>query len=507
MSAPPNVVLVTIDCWRYDRCGFNGYRQPTTPTLDRLAADSVVFTDAYATGCVTAESFPGILAGQHSYDGSVNPVHADRQVQGIPADAETLAGYLRDEGYETVATVTNSHLVTGLNFDSGFETFRNVEVGTDGDPAPTTAEGDDRSERNGYLPELPFPGMGDLFGSLRGRLRSRQSASLTGNPYLLPFLLYRWYQHRDGGVSPPASAVLDEFTDRLDEAFDGDRPVFGWTHLMDLHAPLDPAQVAAGGLYDASATDVYRHDGARLTDVYSPGYSACYDSALRYVDDQLGRLVNHLKARGEWDRTVLVVTGDHGEALYDRGFYGHPAHYLFDELLHVPLVVRTPDDDANRVDAPVSLGWLHEIIAETVDRPRGTFPATSDVESHLEPAADADSGRVLVADSLDDRGHSVVVRDGEWKFWRVADELADSRYIQGDWRVPRSGTDWDWTTDGTAVEHLTDPVERNPRPGASAPDHLRTVADRVETSIDDRPRLSVELDESVEDRLKQLGYV
>lgn len=60
----PNVLLITIDCLRQDRCGAYGYHRNTTPTLDSVARDSFVFENEFATGPVTAESFPGILAGR-----------------------------------------------------------------------------------------------------------------------------------------------------------------------------------------------------------------------------------------------------------------------------------------------------------------------------------------------------------------------------------------------------------------------------------------------------------
>ena len=60
-----NVLLITIDCLRADHVGFMGYDRPATPNLDRLAAESVAFENAFATGPRTAESFPGILASAY----------------------------------------------------------------------------------------------------------------------------------------------------------------------------------------------------------------------------------------------------------------------------------------------------------------------------------------------------------------------------------------------------------------------------------------------------------
>jgi arylsulfatase A-like enzyme len=66
-----------------------------------------------------------------------------------------------------------------------------------------------------------------------------------------------------------------------------------------------------------------------------------YANSLAYIDSQLGRLFDHLKKRGEWDRTLVVVSGDHGEAFYEHGMPAH-ANSIFDEAARVPLVIRAP---------------------------------------------------------------------------------------------------------------------------------------------------------------------
>ncbi|WP_372910290.1 sulfatase [Salinigranum sp.] len=504
MQQTPHVVLLTVDCWRYDRCGFNGYARPTTPVLDGLAGESLVFDRAFASGSITAGSFPGILAGHHSHNASVNSQHPQTQVQGIPAGSATLASHLRDHGYRTVATVTNAHLLPSLNFDVGFDEFRNVEVtGDDGDGKREagTGGGESGSDDESEAKATPFRGkqMGSLFQDLRGRLRTKSTASPLRNPYVLPFVAYRYSQLRDW-PSPSAETVVDAFTRQLDAAFDAEGPVFAWTHLMDLHAPIHPVQVNAGGLTTVSRYEAFRYDAERLCNVYSSGYNAMYDSVVRYVDGQIAAVVDYLEARGVWDNTVLVVTGDHGEALFDRGFYGHPAHYMYDELLHVPLLVRTPARVGRRVDGPFSLAWLHELLADVTGVARGPFPATSGRTSHVTAEGDADA--VVVADALDDCGHSIVVRNAEWKYWRVGSTLSEWSYIDLD----EAPTDWDWTTEGTGFRTDSDRTERHPVPGSVVPESLPAHADAVETTNGARPTLRVEYDYDVEDRLRQLGY-
>jgi len=73
----------------------------------------------------------------------------------------------------------------------------------------------------------------------------------------------------------------------------------------------------------------------------APVVKDLYADSLAYVDTQIERLLRHLRARGLWDRTVIVVTGDHGQAFYEHGFSAH-ASALFDEVMRVPLIIRAP---------------------------------------------------------------------------------------------------------------------------------------------------------------------
>src|SRR5690606_37043204 len=83
-----------------------------------------------------------------------------------------------------------------------------------------------------------------------------------------------------------------------------------------------------------------------------------YRDSLAYVDEQIGRLVAGLEERGEWENTLLIISGDTGQAFMEHGFAGH-ANKLYDEVLRTPLIVRIPDHDpavrtdlAHHLDVP-----------------------------------------------------------------------------------------------------------------------------------------------------------
>ena len=99
-----------------------------------------------------------------------------------------------------------------------------------------------------------------------------------------------------------------------------------------------------------------------------------YDAAVAYVDRELGRFFDELKQRDIYDDAFVLLTSDHGEAFFDHGTYGH-AKTLYQELTHVPLVVKWPGNaPTGRVDTPVS----HVDIFPTVLAAAGLNPTATE---------------------------------------------------------------------------------------------------------------------------------
>lgn len=486
-----NVVLLTIDCLRYDRCGFNDHDRETTPTLDRIAHESTIFDSAVAPGPRTSESFPGILAGLLSADCRF---YDELPFKPIPTEAPTIATWLRDQGYRTVAAISNPQLSPVRNFDRGFETFSNLRI---------EHEGDRFDNGTGSESDGETGGLRETIGSIRGRLRDpirerlREHGPRSFDPATWAFLLERIARKRAGWPTVPGARVIDRLVEALDSAAD-DRPVFAWSHLNDLHAPIHPGRVREGGLRGTpSDLRQFRWDLNRIADQYEPNYAAMYESTLRYVDAQIGRLVEHLQERGMWDETILVVTADHGEALHDRGVYGHAAgndryaydptrDYMYEELLHVPLLVRIPGSEGRRVQAPVSLAWMHELIAETAGLEQGDFPRQSGRESHLDPTRTVS----VVADALSADGHTIVTRRGRLK--RISECAGGDRgSIDGDPLV---------------FDLAVDPGERTDLSGERSTPELADTAEAVFTPPDSLRPLGGSIDSRTRELLGQLGY-
>lgn len=464
-----NVLLITVDCLRRDRCGIYGHHHDTTPTMDALARKGYVFDEAYATGPVTTESFPGILAGRLSAQCVAGETLYQKR---IPEGEPTIATHLRDAGYDTIGVISNPRIGCHVDTDRGFETFWNLRTGG----------GSDKVEDDGSGSLLPNLQVGERLYQLREEMREHDSVPYR---YELPFLGFRSYQYLTGWPSVRGEKVVDSFLEGLSEV---SSPFFGWTHLMDVHGPIHPKTVEEGGLVSDGLFSQFRSHARRVSDVYDAQTEGRYDSAVRYVDDQIGRIVDWLQSEGLWEETTLIVTADHGDALYDRGIYGHPQHYTFDELLSVPLVVRMPGEDGERISRPFSLGWLHGVISEVCELGDIGAPMSSELSWNA-TTSPIDEREVLLADSISPDGHSVVARrEGEKR-------VVHSDGLEFLNRGPQK----------SGAYHITrDPKERVP---GESKDGLYKRASEVMVAPEEiESAASTEIDQVTEDRLKQLGY-
>ncbi|HET8922332.1 MAG TPA: sulfatase-like hydrolase/transferase [Candidatus Acidoferrum sp.] len=139
----------------------------------------------------------------------------------------------------------------------------------------------------------------------------------------------------------PGNEVVDHALAWLDG--NHRKPFLLWVHLYDAHHPYNPP---------ASYLQKYR--------------AHPYDGGIAFVDAQVGRVVAYLKSKGIYDRTLIVVAGDHGEGLGEHGEKTH-GFFIYDATLHVPLIFKLPSGVAQRkpvVDEPANLADLLPTILE-----------------------------------------------------------------------------------------------------------------------------------------------
>jgi len=306
------VVLITIDTLRADRLGAYGHRAPTTPVLDALAAESVLFEHAAATCPATAPSVAAILTGHH------RAVHGvERNTSRLRADVSTLAEILRRAGHRTVAVVANP-VLNRRGFEQGFERF---------DLAATDPR------RRALGADI---GVAKLAGRALRTLRDER------------FFLWVHFMSPHGPYRPPPDQA---------KRF---RPAHYW-RFGDRQLPFLAGNYGLGGI------PFYQ----RLFGSRAPArYRARYDAEVRYADILIGLLLRRLQRLGRWDHTLLVVTADHGESLGEHDAWFQHGWYAYDATVRIPLLVRAPGRlTPARVSSSVSLLDVTPTILDLLDLP------------------------------------------------------------------------------------------------------------------------------------------
>jgi hypothetical protein len=201
--------------------------------------------------------------------------------------------------------------------------------------------------------------------------RGWANAFFAGNVYLsVNFDMHLgWDLHRMGGLFPPADQTTDDALAWLAEHEGRDALV--QVHYMDAHLPYHEPRsyrhLYAGEAHDKLGEDFERNKVRSSKVGQDPEAQKYiqdrYDNNIRYVADQVARLVEVLD-----DNDVLVLFSDHGEEFWEHGGYEH-GHTLFQELVHVPLMIKAPSLPAGRVQAPVSLLDLAPTILELAGQP------------------------------------------------------------------------------------------------------------------------------------------
>jgi arylsulfatase A-like enzyme len=151
-----------------------------------------------------------------------------------------------------------------------------------------------------------------------------------------------------------------------------EKPFFSWIHLYDAHNPFQPpieyqtmftrdADLAQWSAEREIPKRSYRNvEGPAIP---SKSSEEQYAGEIRYMDDQLGRVFQALRDQNEWDRTILIITADHGEGLGQHNAPGHGG-LLWHEQLHVPLIIRSPYHEPRRIS---DIAWSVNIFPTVLD--------------------------------------------------------------------------------------------------------------------------------------------
>jgi len=382
-----------------------GHPQAITPNIDRLAARGLAFMNAQAPSAICNASRTALLSGLRPSTSGVYGNAPDWRRQAVFAGKATLPRFFRDAGYRTLGAGKIFHAHTFS--DGGFAGYN--------DPTAWDA----------FYPRIDRQ-LPDEIGPVR--------RPANGNPVMAGF---DW----DALVAEDSALgdgqVVDWVADQLRADTDG--PRFGAAGIFRPHLPwyvpekyfrmhpLDEIQlplVKRNDLNDVPAiavpgtfSAVELHDWVLSADQWAAGVQG-YLASMTYADAMVGRLLDALDASGRADRTIIVLWGDHGFHLGEKGRWRKMT--LWNESLHVPLIVVAPGitTPGSRTGAPVSLMDLYPTLAELVGL---TLP------SHVE-------GRSLVPlleDPALEWDHPTLSTYGFGNHAVVSDRFRYIRYVDG----------------------------------------------------------------------------
>ena len=317
-SRPEHVIVVLVDALRADHLGCYGYARRTSPNLDALAADATRFANAATSGPWTLPALGTMITSLYpSVHGALRPSDTMKwaldRAHFTPADAlspsfTTLAEVLQGAGFRTIAFVTGAYPGSVFGFAQGFERFAENEY-----------------------PGLRFK-LDALFAWLDRERPSRAFAYIHTGEVHSPYIPPAVDPKREGGSDPESRALA---------------AALGEERARYAALDFDPGYV---GPVDGSWENLraIREGRLGLGERDLAHLIALYDRGIAYTDHWLGRLVAGLRERGLLDETLLVITADHGDELFEHGGIEH-TRTLYDEIMHVPLIVRVPGEGRGRV--------------------------------------------------------------------------------------------------------------------------------------------------------------
>ena len=343
----PNILLIVIDTLRADHVSSYGYSRQTTPQIDKLAKQGVLFENAIAPSSWSLPSHASLVTGRAVHEhglGNVQPMPwfgwGNRALNGLP----TLGEALQERGYRTGAFSANRiYFTSNVGLGRGFLHFEDY-----------------------------FDSVGDAFvrtefGREFARLYLNRSAKSKFTRFFRWVGLSRWLDKDSEGSGEYGGAFgVRKRADKLNEEAlrwmerDRQHPFFAFLTYLDVH-------YSYGGPvgYPKPAWD----QGTTIDE---------YDAGLKYEDDYIGRLLADLDRQGVLKNTLVIITSDHGESLGDHGLSYHGAA-LYWELVHVPLIFYWPGHvpPGVRIEAPAG----NDAIAATVLQMAGgkdqVFPGPS----------------------------------------------------------------------------------------------------------------------------------
>jgi arylsulfatase A-like enzyme len=472
-ASKPNIIFIVIDTLRADRLGCYGHSRPTSPNIDRIAREGVLFETAVAPGAWTLPTHASMFSGMYSSKHGAHLEHFN-----LDRDITTMAEYFSGQGYYTAGFCNNGWVSTNNGFDQGFQSYFQLWK------ALTI-----RHTPGGLLKQIYF----------RNRYRHDRSMLAVLN--------------RD-------AEVTNKFVCRwVGKHYGKKYPLFLFINYMDVHGPYMPPRTISYPFLDDSDLGkqyklhpAYFHFNQSKYDENTLAHiRLLYDGGIYYLDHHLGLLFEKLSGMMSLDDTVVVITSDHGESLGENSMMGHDMS-LYNTLVRVPLIIRYPKR--------FRPGTVITTPVQTVD----IFPTLAGiVRPDLADLPPGVQGRPLLGPAEGINRPFLISEYFLPRFWikgwkKHMPEIDEARIDFFDRRI-KSIEDGDykyiWYSDGTAELYnvVQDPYEEHnlidlePDVAAALKDRLMEWLGSFEHREAEGDRKDPVMDEETRESLRALGYL
>lgn len=334
----PNIILISVDSLRFDHLSCFGYHKTISPNIDTLASQSYIFKNAFSCGPNTPHSFPGIMGSQYA-------LMSNRF--GLYDVEETFAEILKRNNYKTIAIIAaNPFLSCIFKYDRGFDKFYDFFGFSNLTGTLRLNQIKISSEQNlrltNYIDSLAksikkyFPLLNNInkLNTFKVYVNTLLNFNLTWKNKKL--LMKRFYKK-----------VFEEIN------LINYQPFFLWLHLMETHYPYCPdkkyIKKINKNIRDWQIKHIntcVKHNFKIKNENLLQITKDLYDASILEMDNQIGLILNLLKSKDFYDKSIIIFTSDHGEELNDHKGFKHTAK-MYEELIHIPLIIKLPDYEKN----------------------------------------------------------------------------------------------------------------------------------------------------------------
>jgi arylsulfatase A-like enzyme len=321
----PNVLLITMDTVRADHVSLYGHQRNTTPHLSDFAREATVYNRALASSSFTLPTHASMFTGFYpSWHGATISMPRFPHGRPLPPPALTLAEILQKNGYWTAGVIANRpYLQANTGLSQGFQVW-----------------------------DVQMPVR--LTGFSAFYLREKAAAALR---MILDTGSFDAYYSRASDINQRAIALLEDARNR--------GPFFLFLNYMDAHTPYVPPgpfrdefpgrDHAFHSMSHVQLTDEINAEKVHLTETVRRHLLSQYDGGIAYIDSAIGELLGKMRELGLYENTLIMITSDHGEAFGERNLMQHGVGSVYQDQIHVPLLVKYPGQhQGGRSDAVVS---------------------------------------------------------------------------------------------------------------------------------------------------------